>query len=303
MSNFNNEEYECLVTDLIGDVFYTESSYRGKISTIRQYTEVIVRKLFDIEPASQITLGQKDIQNKIKTFPNHKFIEKAVRNILNDGNLTTHTQYLETLSKEDFENIVDSLFDMLSFLLITYFEKYEFGSRNDIMHSFSLLPPIIRYKVLIFLYEKYPDNISIIDKLVLAIMKALSVEDATKWVEEKRDILIQMGTMTEKAYNELTKNVEPDVAMAIQATAPKSMYHLCKEKIDLVGKDIRAKGLLYSNFENALPYYKQNGILDGDEQEIIDFNDIMSFLYLGRKETLEKVSKEDNPFVVMNFII
>jgi hypothetical protein len=66
MSNFNNNEYQPLVTDLIGDVFYTETSFRGKISTIRQYAEVIVRKLLDIEPSSKLTLGQKDIQNKIK---------------------------------------------------------------------------------------------------------------------------------------------------------------------------------------------------------------------------------------------
>lgn len=37
MSQFNNEEYRVLVSDLIGDVYYTSTSYRGKISTLRQY--------------------------------------------------------------------------------------------------------------------------------------------------------------------------------------------------------------------------------------------------------------------------
>lgn len=57
---------------------------------------------------------------------------------------------------------------MLSYLLISYFKKYEFGSRNDVLYSFSMLPPIIWYKVLVFLYKKHPDNISVIDMLVLA---------------------------------------------------------------------------------------------------------------------------------------
>ena len=77
------------------------------------------------------------------------------------GNQSTHTQYLEGFDSEDFDNVVDGLFDMLSYLLISYFEKYEFGSRNDVLYSFSMLPPIIRYKVLSFLYKKYPDNISV----------------------------------------------------------------------------------------------------------------------------------------------
>lgn len=44
MTQFNNEEYQALVNDLIGDIFYTETSFRGKNSTVRQYAEVIVRK-------------------------------------------------------------------------------------------------------------------------------------------------------------------------------------------------------------------------------------------------------------------
>lgn len=108
-----------------------------------------------------------------------------MKNIKNDGNTTTHTKYLGEVSREDFEKAVDSLFDMLAILLINYFEKNEFGTRGEVLHSFSILPPIIRYKVLIFLHNKYPDNISIIDKLVLAIMKAFSVDEANEWVENR----------------------------------------------------------------------------------------------------------------------
>ena len=198
MSNFNNFEYQCLVTDLIGDAFYTETSFRGKISIIRQYAEVIVRKILDIEPSKQLTLGQNEVRKKIKSLPNHEYLEAAIDVIRDKGNLSTHTQYLDNLSLEDFENIIDSLFNMLSFPLINYFEKYKFGSRNDVMSSFSLLPPIIRYKVLMFLYQKDPNNISVIDKLVLSIMKAFNVSEASKWVEEKKDTLIKAKSMQRK---------------------------------------------------------------------------------------------------------
>ena len=47
MVHFNNDEYQTLASDLIGDIFYTSTSYRGKISTLRQYAEIIVRKILD----------------------------------------------------------------------------------------------------------------------------------------------------------------------------------------------------------------------------------------------------------------
>lgn len=302
MNNFNNNEYQCLTNDLIGDIFYTDTSYRGKISTIRQYTEIIIRKMLDVEPGEKLTLGQSNIHNRIKSLPNHEFIESALETIRGKGNLSTHTQYLESLTSEDFEIIVDSLFDMLSLLLINYFEKYEFGSRNDVLHSFSLLPPIIRYKVLDFLHKKYSSNISIIDKLVLAIMKAFSVEEATKWVEKEKNILIQMETMSEKAFNEIAEREGVELARLLQSSAPPNMYLLCKMKISQLGAFINDNGPIYSDFESALPYYKARGILTGDDSEIEEFNDIMNFLYLGRKEKLQELSIESNPFVILNFI-
>ncbi len=302
MRNFNNNEYKCLTNDLIGDIFYTDTSFRGKISTIRQYAEVIIRKMLDVEPDEKLTLGQSNIQNRIKSLPNHEFIELALENIRGKGNMTTHTQYLESLTIEDFENIVDSLFDMLSFLLINHFEKYDFGSRNDVMSSFSLLPPIIRYKVLVFLHKKHPNNISIIDKLVLAIMKAFNVDEANKWVEAEKSELIKMKTISEEALNGIAEREGVELARIVQSTAPSNMYLLCKMKISQVGAVINENGTLYSDFESALPFYKARGIIAGDDLETEEFNDIMNFLYLGRKEKLQELSNESNPFIVLNFI-
>lgn len=45
MSNFNNNEYQSLVVDIIGDTFYKDTSLSGKISFVRKYAEVIIRKI------------------------------------------------------------------------------------------------------------------------------------------------------------------------------------------------------------------------------------------------------------------
>ena len=46
MNEFNNESYRALVSDLINDAFYLEGvSHRGVIAKIRQYAEVVVRKM------------------------------------------------------------------------------------------------------------------------------------------------------------------------------------------------------------------------------------------------------------------
>ena len=140
-----------------------------------------------------------------------------------------------------------------------------------------------------------------IDKFVLATMKAISVDEATKWVEEHKEILVNMRAMSAKAFDETTKYQGVEITQLLWDSAP-NMYELSKQKIYSVGSDITAKGVIYSDFETALPYYKEKGILTGDESEIKEFNDIMDFLYLGRKEKLKGLSTEKSPFVVLNFL-
>ena len=294
MIQFNNEEYQTLASDLIGDVFYTSTSYRGKISTLRQYAEIIVRKILDIDPQEKITLGDKEIKKRIHMLPNYKIVEEAVNKLKKKGNKTTHTQYRGEVTSKEFDIAIDGLFDLLSYLFISYFEKYKFGTNGSVMFSFSILPPIIRYKVLIFLYEKYPENISIIDKLILATLKAFDVETVTKWIEENKESLLQMNAYTED-FNSKIILQDPNLAEVLRYMAPQNMYQLCKNKIDQVGTTIRRNGLVYSDFESALPYYKQAGRDQGNTLEVQEFNDIMDFLYMGRKER-ERLCSDSNKF-------
>ena len=68
------------------------------------------------------------------------------------------------------------------------------------------------------------------------------------------------------------------------------------------GMTLIIRGVLYSDFESALPHYKSRRILIGDDLETTEFNDIMNFLYMGRKEKIREISNESNPYVILNFI-
>lgn len=302
MSNFNNHVYQSLVTDIIGDTFYKNTSVSGRISFVRRYAEVVIRKILDVDSHEKIMLGQRNLRTQIRDLPDYEFVERAIENIRNNGNKAIHTEYLEEFSEEDFKHVVNALFDLFAYLFIRYFEKYEFGSRNDILYSFSMLPPIIRYKVLSFLYEKNPNNIAIVDKLVLSIMKAFSVEEAEEWIEKSKNILIKMKTVSDSAFKEMSEKYGIMFAKCIKSEVPENMYKLCKMKILKVGGKIKDNGVLYSDFESALPYYKEQGILEGNEEETVEFNDIMEFLYLGRKEKIQETINESESYMILNFI-
>ena len=67
-----------------------------------------------------------------------------------------------------------------------------------------------------------------------------------------------------------------------------------------IGATIRGKGLTYSDFESAMPYYKQSGLVQGDTEDIKEFNDIMEFLYMGRRERELLCSSIDDVTTVLD---
>ena len=161
MKMFSNEDYEALAKDIIKDSFYADNSYSGKIASERRCAELILRKVLDLPETKKVTLGSPDIIKKIKKLPHHTFLEKAICGVKPKGDTNSHTGTTITATKEDYENVTESLLDMFAYLPIRYFDKYLFGSRNDVMMAFSLLPPIIRFKVLEYLYSLDPLNISV----------------------------------------------------------------------------------------------------------------------------------------------
>ena len=286
MSQFNNESYRILVNDLINDAFYLEgASRRGTIAKIRQYSEVVVRRILNIPKKNKVTLGDERIVSRI-TERNSPLLLNAVKDINKIGSKCTHTQLRREITEEDVKIAIDGLFDLYAYLLVEYFEKYEFGTNLEVVQQFSLLPPIIRYLVLGNLYEKYPDNIMIIDKLSLVLLKALDKEAAIEWIEKRKITLERLPSVTLNAEKDIIEKIGEEFGKIIISSAP-NMYDLCIERVNLVADIIDEKGKLYDDFESAIDYYRVWGKISGDSIEIKEFNSIMEFLYLGRKSNIE----------------
>lgn len=282
MTNFNNQAYKTLVNDLINDAFYLEgASRRGTIAKIRQYAEVVVRRILNLPSDATVELGNGKLQYKIKEKNNMPLLN-AVKAINKIGSECTHTKSTREITEEDVNNTINHLFVLYASLLIEYFEKNEFGSNAEIVHSFSILPPIIRYITLDYLYNKYPDNIMIIDKMSLILLKALNKEAAIKWIEDRKEILEGKHSVTEKGYKAMVDKLGAEFASILYSDAP-NMYNLCIERIELVSEVIKINGKLYDDFESAIDFYQKNGIVSGSSPEIKEFNSIMEFLYLGRR--------------------
>ena len=127
MSEFKNNEYSYLIGDLINDIFYTQGqSYRGKISKIRQYTEIIIRKIFNLPPEEAITIGSNKIKILLST-KNNNILTDSVEIIRKFGNSCTHTQEILEITENHFKVVVDALLNLYAYLFIEYFEKYKFG--------------------------------------------------------------------------------------------------------------------------------------------------------------------------------
>ncbi len=286
---FRNDAYTDLVNDLILDAFYVDRSNRGKIASIRQYAEIVIRKILDLPESEMVTLGNRVIVQQLEQVSgNNQLLMRSVDKVRLAGNKCTHTQETGQITEEDVRDCVDNLFNIYACIFVLYFQKYKFGSNNEVISAFSILPPIIRYLALNELYNQNSDNLSVIDKLSLVLLKAFNKEQAIEWVESRKEKLNNMLPYTEEGIEKI-RNIYGDyVAQQTIDNAPDSMFVLCMSRINEVDQIIKRNGLLYNNFEQAKELYLDKGILDGDAEEIREFNSIMEFLYLGRKE-------EENP--------
>ena len=298
-----NQDYKILADDLIHNAFNSDQTPRGKISDERQYAELILRKLLAWDKEKQLTLGDNKVKAAINatfdpidpSFTN--FVIDAVETIRAPGNRDTHTQHRGVVTEQDLDTVTDAVFDLLASLFIDYFlHKYKPGSNLEVLSSFSLLPPIIRYKVWKYLYERGAGGSTdrtVIDKLVLAILKSQGKDGkdvqggkdaALSWVENHKEELASLKAVSAEAYERAKIKFGSAVAEKEYSKVP-SMYKVCKDKIEDVSKQIEENGgLLYPDFETSKKYYLAKGILKGNEPEVVDFNDLMEFIYLGRKE-------------------
>ncbi|MER2174759.1 MAG: hypothetical protein ABS911_08770 [Carnobacterium sp.] len=295
MVGFKNQDFEPLLKDVINDIFYVENtSNRGKIARIRQLSEIVVRKILNFSEEEFVTLGNKNIKDELNNLSNSDiFLKNALQKININGNDGTHTQRLGSFSEEDFEDVLSAYFKLLSYHFIMYFKKYRFGSNAKVMSSFSILPPQLRFIVLNYLYTESSEEVYIIDKLSLAILKTYGEKDAVKWVEEHKNSLSEISYMCEDTIKNYIINVGTGETEKMIEYDP-SVYEICIQKIKEVNRQINENGKRYNTFEDAKSLYEEKGILKGDSLEIAEFNSIMEFLYLGR--VAEENKKNNNEY-------
>lgn len=138
----------------------------------------------------------------------------------------------------------------------------------------------------------------IIDKLVLSILKSYDKEKAILWLNSKRNTLENMNTVTEQVIKDISEKYGDAVAQQIVDNAPKNMYISCNERLNEVDKIITKNGI-FSDFESAIELYKEKGHVQGEEEEIKEFNSIMEFIYLGRRAIKNNKLNELDKYTVM----
>ena len=280
---YTDEAYKEAIAVVVSDIHYSNASYTSKIANIRRYSEIIIRRLLGYDTEKQLTLGHHVTQDKLrKKGFTEKLLIDAVTSINEDGSDRTHTQVIPIATKEEYEKAVSNLFDLYAYLFVVYFKRNPFGSNHEIMKAFSILPAEIRCSALLCLYDLYPDNIHIVDKLVLAMVKARGLAAADAWIEEHKEHLELLSP--EFSSSDFMKLIEKHgvvVASSIATEMTKNMYDTAKEKARIIGATYAP---LYTTMEEALSYYKTSGIIPGSTEEVTEFNELMHFVYLGRKE-------------------
>lgn len=306
MKEFDDHEYSAMICDLIHDMEYIEKSNRGKVATIRQYAEVVVRKILNIGSDTQLTLGQvgykKSFLDKIELLE-----EKLGSNLLDciekirpTGNDGTHTQYTESFTDTQVAELEDALLDLYSILFLKFFTsvKIDLCFNPHVLSLFSLLPPVVRHKTWQYLYEMDKHNIIVADKLCLSIIKTHGRDSAFAWLEENRAQLESIPYPTEaEKYNYLISHRslhDPSLStFSLNFDGHDNIYDLLKCKTEDKSTSVNEKGKLYGNFEEALSHYQSQvrlyyfyGLFNGNE-ELTQMNSLIQFAYIGRIPALK----------------
>ena len=331
MTNFNDIEYTLIISELINDAFYSNLSNRGKISEIRQFSEILLRKILNIGSDRNIVIGKltqpafrkngtsnEGASEELKKLPENRQKEllDIIETFRSTSNEATHTNHIETFTDDDLNDVTDSLFSLYAFLFEEYFLKYpiDINTNPSVLFNFSLLPPIIRYKTLNYLFVSGYQNIYVSDKLVLAMLKTKGKKFAIDWIDKnKKDLLSQpypnsqqktiffnefldktisnnkdvinrISSEDEKkyVYNQLMNITEQELNDFLNSFPFKNNFELLLDKINKVSDYIDNHGVMYQTFEEAVEHYKKY-VVEGESPEIMELKNIMDFVYMGRK--------------------
>ena len=304
MDTFNDNEYAILIGNLLHDTQYIEISNMGKMAGLRKHAEVMVRKILDIGSSKQLMLGQ------IKKRSNNPIIKSRMDSLGDElsnrlisivdrinplGRDGTHTQHTDDFSDEEIAIVEDAILDLYALIFIKYFLDIQVSiySTPQVLHEFSILPPIIRYKTWIFLYEKDKNNIQVVDKLCLSIIKLYNKPTAYKWLKDNHEAIKNIPYPTKSEVDKYNRlhiiiGIAPGVSLAavtLNFNKFSNMYDLLYSKISADETSINESGRMYSNFEEAKVYYKEykNNMGQNTSEELEKLHPLMDFVYLGRE--------------------
>lgn len=289
---YNNEEYRSLIIEFFNDSIYSSTSPGTKIQKIRQYTEIVLRRLLKYPCNKNIEIGNDQTIEKLDSagFTEPLFRE-SLENIRKIGNERSHTKWRKTASDEEYQEILNCLLNVYGYLFYKFFKKWPFGTNKSILSAFSCLPPIIRHITLSALYDDEPDNPIIVDRLVLAKFKSIGRKTAEEWLETHKEQLQNLPAfeIDSDDLKQLIDVVGVEAAYNFLSNHLQNVYDACKEKIQKLDDNSYSKPM-YSDFETAKSYYEKYGIAEGTSPDVVEFNDLMEFVYIGRRKNEEIIA-------------
>ena len=155
MDTFSNTLYSSLIEALMNDTQYIKSSNRGKLVGLRNYAEVLVRKILNIGNNQKLMLGQiridsdnlavvKSLNNLGKELSDELIrITKNINVLCREG---AHTQHVDEFSNEEVESVEDAILELYALMFIRHFQNIKISIYSDprVLRLFSLLPPVMR---------------------------------------------------------------------------------------------------------------------------------------------------------------
>lgn len=297
MKDFSDKEYTPRILNILKSAFYNNNPTETRLTEIRKYTEIHLRRMLNLGSDYKLMLGQlksmknESLENLGEVRKNELIkIVDVIKKIGNDG---THTERIIEFTDSEYDETIDALFDLTAFQFVSYFKKYpmKLTSPNDVMSDFSLLPPIIRFKTLDRLLKDDPDNIQILNRITLSRIKTFGKPDTYDWLKENESNFRNIQYPTEGEINEYIckcgVEVSPGlIAFSIKLNYFDNVYDLLKDKIDDPRTSVNEKGKLYDSFESAITYYRMKKRPDSNS-EIKELHSIIDFVYIGRESEIK----------------
>ena len=252
---------EVIEKTIFKDLEINELSPTSKIYLVGRYAEILFRFDQKLSDQDYFTLGKGADSFKGPNSTKYITFENHFNNLRDLRNKCVHTQNLYVATETEFESAKDVLYYLFSFLFFKYFLNIRFGKNEHVMRLFSILPPKLRAITLGELLNYDKNNIFLIDKAMLAMVKSNDPEAADKVLEDNSDFL--------------KNNIDDFLG--------ESHYNLLREKLKSEKEYFLNCNKMYNNLPEAGTYYKKErenfvALKDKDIDELIV---LMDFIYKG----------------------